>query len=93
MLSVMPGTEQALVIVTLEVEGPRVRDRALREAHVSSLRHSSGAGATEAQYNHSSLSSELSPAGSADDKWSLEILLAGHEQDDSNRQLLKEHLL
>lgn len=36
-------------------------------------------GGTGAQYNHPSLSSKLSPAGSADDKWSLEILLAGHD--------------
>lgn len=82
MRSRMPGTEQALIIVNPEADGLQVRDRAVREPHVSSLRHSSGAGGTGTQYNHPGLSSRLSPAGSADDKWSLEILLAGHEQDE-----------
>lgn len=33
MRSVMPGTEQALVMVTLEADGPQVRDGAVREPH------------------------------------------------------------
>lgn len=93
MRSAMPGPEQALLTVIPEVDGLQVRDRAVREPQVSSLRRASGAGGTGAQSHHSSLSCKFSPAGPADDKWSVGILLAGHEEVDSIRQLLKERLL